>query len=214
VARAFGKEPKNVVRDVRNLECSDKFRRLNFELREEIQRHKTGATKSQFYEMTRDGFMFLVMGFTGEPAAEIKEAFIAEFNRMETELNARRLTVREEGRRVRNNFTSVLSTHDVEQPKSYARITNTTYQQLWGMTAAQLRDAHGLPAKANIRDHASEIGLAAIMLSEALSSNRIIEGNLRGEERCNAAVEQCAGYVKTAIVDERKSRRQISSPGL
>jgi Rha family phage regulatory protein len=69
VARAFGKEPKNVVRDVRNLECSDKFRRLNFELREEIQRHKTGATKSQFYEMTRDGFMFLVMGFTGEPAA-------------------------------------------------------------------------------------------------------------------------------------------------
>ncbi len=36
--------------------------------------------------MTKDGFVFLVMGFTGKKAAAFKEAYIAEFNRMEAEL--------------------------------------------------------------------------------------------------------------------------------
>jgi len=35
------------------------------------------------YEMTRDGFSFLVMGFTGAKAAQFKEAYIEAFNRME-----------------------------------------------------------------------------------------------------------------------------------
>lgn len=36
--------------------------------------------------MTKDGFVFLVMGFTGKKAAAFKEAYIAEFNRMEAGL--------------------------------------------------------------------------------------------------------------------------------
>ena len=35
--------------------------------------------------MTRDGFMFLVMGFTGSKAARMKEAFIEAFNMLEDE---------------------------------------------------------------------------------------------------------------------------------
>jgi hypothetical protein len=34
------------------------------------------------YEMTRDGFTFLAMGFTGKEAARWKEAYIAAFNAM------------------------------------------------------------------------------------------------------------------------------------
>lgn len=37
--------------------------------------------------MTKDGFVFLVMGFTGKKAARFKEAYIEEFNRMEAELH-------------------------------------------------------------------------------------------------------------------------------
>nr|WP_277668545.1 Rha family transcriptional regulator [Caproiciproducens galactitolivorans] len=33
--------------------------------------------------MTRDGFMFLVMGYRGKKAAAIKEAYIKQFNEME-----------------------------------------------------------------------------------------------------------------------------------
>ncbi|HGJ5890835.1 MAG TPA: Rha family transcriptional regulator [Arsenophonus apicola] len=40
------------------------------------------------YEMTKNGFIFLVMGFTGKKAAQFKEAYIAEFDKMESELNS------------------------------------------------------------------------------------------------------------------------------
>ncbi len=42
--------------------------------------------KLQSYEMTKDGFMFLVMGFTGKKAAAIKEAYINAFNEMKPQI--------------------------------------------------------------------------------------------------------------------------------
>lgn len=38
------------------------------------------------YEITRDGFVFLCMGFTGSAAAQWKEKYIAAFNQMEAQL--------------------------------------------------------------------------------------------------------------------------------
>lgn len=43
--------------------------------------------KQPYYSMTKDGFVFLVMGFTGKQAAEFKEWYINEFNRMAAMLN-------------------------------------------------------------------------------------------------------------------------------
>ncbi|MFI7882386.1 Rha family transcriptional regulator, partial [Acinetobacter baumannii] len=40
----------------------------------------------KFYRMTKDGWMFLVMGFTGEKADLIKEQFIEAFNWMAQQL--------------------------------------------------------------------------------------------------------------------------------
>lgn len=91
VAEVFGKMHKNVLRDIEALDCSEEFRRLNFELTEfEVQ---AGPVKrmSKVYLMTRDGFTFLAMGFTGARAAEFKERYIAEFNRMEAELRKSRM---------------------------------------------------------------------------------------------------------------------------
>jgi len=79
VAEVFGKEHKNVLRDIQQLECSQEFAKLNFELC-----YRFVNNRSQpYYQMTRDGFTFLAMGFTGKKAAEFKEAYIHEFNRME-----------------------------------------------------------------------------------------------------------------------------------
>ena len=48
------------------------------------------------FNMTKDGFVFLVMGFTGKQAATFKEDYINEFNRMATTLNSNALnTIRE-----------------------------------------------------------------------------------------------------------------------
>ena len=45
--------------------------------------------------MTRDGFTFLVMGFTGKVAAQFKEAYIEAFNEME-----KAISTSKEGERV------------------------------------------------------------------------------------------------------------------
>lgn len=84
VASKFGKEHKNVLRDIESLSCSTGFRRLNFELSFNIRELPNGGHKNDpYYEMTKDGFTFLVMGYTGEKAGEFKEMFIAEFNKRE-----------------------------------------------------------------------------------------------------------------------------------
>ena len=52
VAQVFGKEHKNVVRDIENLSCSENFNRLNFE---RITYKDARNREQTAYEMTKDG---------------------------------------------------------------------------------------------------------------------------------------------------------------
>lgn len=83
VAQNFGKLHKNVLQSIKNMECSEDFARLNFQPSEYVD--ATGRSLPQML-MTRDGFTFLVMGFTGKEAAAWKEKYIAAFNAMEERL--------------------------------------------------------------------------------------------------------------------------------
>jgi Rha family phage regulatory protein len=83
VAEAFGKLHKNVIRKLETIECSPEFNQLNFEPVEYLDKK---GEKRTLWEMTKDGFMFLVMGFTGKKAAQIKEAYIKAFNEMAEQL--------------------------------------------------------------------------------------------------------------------------------
>ncbi|WDZ50172.1 Rha family transcriptional regulator [Acinetobacter vivianii] len=85
VADAFGKKHYNVLRDIEKLRCSENFRKLNFEVCYENNGLQNGKPR-KFYRMTKDGWMFLVMGFTGEKADLIKEQFIEAFNWMAQQL--------------------------------------------------------------------------------------------------------------------------------
>ncbi len=85
VATAFGKLHNHVLAKVRALDCSDQFLTDNFS---SVQFEHRGNTYEAF-EMSKDGFMFLVMGFTGAKAAAIKEGYIFAFNEM-----ARRLSLK------------------------------------------------------------------------------------------------------------------------
>lgn len=87
VAEAFGKRHDNVLRNLKSLDCSTEFTALNFEASEYID--STGRVLPM-YEMTKNGFIFLVMGFTGAKAAAIKEAYIAVFDQMAAALEAER----------------------------------------------------------------------------------------------------------------------------
>lgn len=86
IADIFGKSHKNVLRAIRQLSCSEVFSRRNFEPTDFID--KNGDIQPQ-YLITRDGCMFLIMGFTGAKAGAFKEAFINAFNWMEAMIRER-----------------------------------------------------------------------------------------------------------------------------
>ena len=85
VAKVFNKEHGKVMRDIANLKCSNDFRAANFGLSSYVNEQNK---EFPMYEMTKDGFTFLVMGYTGQKAAEFKEAYINAFNEMEVELKS------------------------------------------------------------------------------------------------------------------------------
>jgi len=83
IAERFGKLHKDVLRAIDNLECSNEFTERNFAL--SAYRDSTGRALPM-HHVTKDGFVFLAMGFTGKEAAAWKERFIAAFNAMERQL--------------------------------------------------------------------------------------------------------------------------------
>jgi Rha family phage regulatory protein len=83
VAKHFKKRHDNVLQAFDRLECSEEFNRLNFQVVEELD--EKGQAR-RVVRMTKDGFTFLVMGFRGAKAAEIKERYIGAFNAMANQL--------------------------------------------------------------------------------------------------------------------------------
>lgn len=83
IASDFGKNHSHVLRTIRELECSQEFRASNFGLTSYICEQGKERTMCN---LTRDGFTFLVMGFTGSKAAAWKEKYIRAFNLMEEKL--------------------------------------------------------------------------------------------------------------------------------
>lgn len=106
VAAFFEKRHDVVLRAIENIRSSlDSNRLHNFaetEVTRESPLKKGTFIKSKAYRLTRDGFTFLAMGFTGARAQEFKWAYIDAFNKMEAalrqcpvaaEISAARLTV-------------------------------------------------------------------------------------------------------------------------
>jgi Rha family phage regulatory protein len=124
VAEVFGKQHKNVVRDIKSLDCSEEFRELNFEP-SKID-YQNGNIKKQLpmYYITRDGFMFLVMGFTGKTAAKWKEAYIKAFNEMEAKIRAEQMAkaIEEHDRKEAEEYEKLLEREEREEAAIDARV--------------------------------------------------------------------------------------------
>ncbi|EGP6099005.1 Rha family transcriptional regulator [Escherichia coli] len=88
VANFFSKRHDDVLKKIRILDCSPEFCARNFAETSILVRQPNGGTrKLPCYQITRDGFAFLAMGFTGKRAARFKEAYINAFNLMEKSLS-------------------------------------------------------------------------------------------------------------------------------
>lgn len=148
VAETFGKRHDNVLSAIRTCGASDKFTALNF--KESSYRDLSGKRSPEIL-MTRDGFSFIVMGFTGRKAARFKEAYINRFNEMEADLQAQR-QARMECRQLTDAIKSV---HEPAKPYHFSNEMNMILQVVTGKTAKQLKAARNLPGAAQVRDYLS-----------------------------------------------------------
>ena len=86
VAMAFGRRHDNVMRDIRKIlpQINEEFNALIFE---EVEYTDKKGEKRQMYEMTKDGFVLLTMGYTTPEAMKVKIAYIKAFNAMRRQLD-------------------------------------------------------------------------------------------------------------------------------
>lgn len=172
VAETFGKEHKHVLRDIRELECSNEFRQSNFGQSEYLneQNHR-----QPMYYITRDGFTLLVMGYTGEKAMKFKEAYIRQFNAMEKALIGK-IREREKGIAVRQALTNALKESKENERMhgfAYSTYTDMIYRILFGKSAKQIREQNGLSKKDSLRDYFDTDDLRRIQSKEMLVSGLI-----------------------------------------
>jgi len=85
VAEVFGKQHKDVLRSINNLDCSVEFSQRNFA---PASYFDAQGKPRPMYNIGKDGFIFLGMGFTGPEAARLKEDYILAFNLMTEKLQA------------------------------------------------------------------------------------------------------------------------------
>lgn len=153
VAETFGKEHRNVIRDIEKLVQLEEFGTLNFELSS----YKSVQNKElPMYYMTRDGFTLLVMGYTGEKAMKFKIAYINQFNAMEKTIK---------------NGTSILGVkEEVELIGTIAKVLNMNENSKLVCIANALEN-HGIPT--NILPQYTESKDQLLSATELLKRNEI-----------------------------------------
>lgn len=81
VAEAFGKEHKNILRDIGGLLKSEPTQHMFVK---DVFVNEQNGQEYPMYYMNRDGFTLLAMGFNGKKALEFKLKYIDAFNSMES----------------------------------------------------------------------------------------------------------------------------------
>lgn len=172
IAETFGKEHRRVLQDIREIGCSEEFRLHNFV--QSSYENSQGKQQPMFL-VTRDGFVLLAMGYTGELAMRFKEAYIKQFNSMESALRGK-LIEREKGIAVRQALTKALqqsTENERMHGHAYSTYTNVIYKVLFGMNASQLREKYQIKASDNLRDCFTQEELRAIQSMECLVSGLV-----------------------------------------
>ena len=152
VAKFFGKQHQHVMRSIDDLRSNtpESFSASNFGRAEYSD--EQGKPRPMFI-LYRDGFMLLVMGYTGKKALAMKLAYIEAFNRMEEELARQK----EADRNITQDIvdfpgTLSLTPSSVADRKplralvgSWAKLSNAPFDACWN----QLKAAFNL---ANIKE--------------------------------------------------------------
>jgi|SRR5665647_750727 len=146
VAKMFGKEHKNVLQSIDNLNFDPEFTRLNFQPC--IYQNQKNVSQRE-YLLTKDGFAFLVMGFTGNEAAKWKVKYINAFNHMAESLQNRNY--------LKMSYwpmmEAVKEAHEDPKFYHYTNEINMIYRIVLGVDAKKYRKNMGLGENIDLRYH-------------------------------------------------------------
>ena len=185
IAEVFGKRHDNVLKDIRELLCSEHFRLLNFE---ESSYVNTQNKEQPMFTMTRDGFTLLAMGFSGVKAMRFKEKYIAAFNKMEE-------AIKNGGFELPQTFAQALMLAAKQQEKieeqSRLLLEQKPKVQFFDAVASS-KDAIEMKSVANTLDF---IGVGRNKLFEILRDNDILTQKNQPKQRyidneCFRTIEQ------------------------
>jgi len=196
VAEIFHKRHDNVVRDIKSLGCSKEFAALNFE--ESRYKDRTGKYNPMFY-LTKDGCMFLAMGYKGKKADRLKEAYINEFNRMHDllkELSTQsRIEAREQSKANRR-----LETDAIQEFVTYAVAQNSKNAEKYYTNFSTLaNNVCGI----DDRNTASAMQLHNLIIVENLIKRLIEQGMSNGDyykDIYKACKERCWQLNQIAMI--------------
>ncbi len=178
VAEHFEKQHKDVLESIRNLTAENSATKSMFI---ETSFESRGKFYPQ-YELTRDGFSLLVMGFTGSKALEWKLKYIEAFNEMERELKRlfeerkRTEIERAKGIIIRHVLTDTIKMKIADSPNkkfAYPNYTKLIYRTIFGKSLKELQADFGVKPKETIRDYMTAEQLKEVESMEMLVSSLI-----------------------------------------
>lgn len=186
VAKYFEKRHDNVIRDIENLDCSEEFRLLNFE--ESSYKNEQGK-KQPCYYMTRDGFVFLAMGYRGKKAARFKELYIRRFNEMESMISTL-ITAR-------NDFSELTESIKFIKPDAkahtYSNECNMLNRIITGYSTKDFRERNGIQKGESIRPYMDKHQLKLLEVLQKVDIGLLYSG-LSYQERKNKLEEYAERY--------------------
>lgn len=157
VAKFFGKRHDHVLRDVDALlsQLPENSLQPNFGETYQEQETPLGVKQVRMFILYRDGFMLLVMGYTGKKALAMKLAYIEAFNRMEEELARQK----EAARNITQDIVDFPGTLSITPSSvadrkplralvgSWAKLSNAPFDACWNQLKAafQLTSIRDLP---------------------------------------------------------------------
>jgi len=183
VAEKFEKRHDHVVRDIENvIQSMGSPQNWGHLFIETSYVHKQNKQTYKEYELTRDGFSLLAMGFTGEKALKWKLDYIKAFNEMEKEL----LRLYEERKQweierakgvvIRHMLTDTIKMKIADSPNkkfAYPNYTKLIYKALFGKTTKELQEEYKVKGNESIREYLTTEQLREVESMEMLVSSLI-----------------------------------------
>lgn len=173
IASYFHKNHKYVLEKIEKLLKEDSAGKLAQSISKSTYKDSSGKTNPK-YEMNRDGFVFLVMGFTGEKANQWKWNYISAFNSMESYIRNHAIEIAQ--RRTMTDAIQDSGENERMHGFGYGKYTDLIYKVATGKTASQHRKELGLAAKENVKPYMTPEQVAVIGNLETIVSGMIQVG--------------------------------------